>query len=65
MPHGWGRFREVVRRCRRFMADDALAITEYGLLVALIVLLLVAVVGLFGSQLSAWFASKAGGLTTV
>lgn len=59
-----GRTRGVLRRFRQFAAEDALAITEYGLLVALIVLMLIAVVSVFGGQISAWFAAKTGAVTT-
>lgn len=61
----WGRVRHAVRHLRRLLADDGLAITEYGLLVALIVLMLIAVVSVFGGQIAAWFAAKAGSVTTV
>lgn len=57
--------RNAVRRLRRLLADDGLAITEYGLLVALIVLMLIAVVSVFGGQIAAWFAAKTGAVTTV
>ena len=51
---------------RRFVSnDDALAITEYALLVAFAALAIVAVVAIFGSQISTWFAAKTGNITTV
>ena len=51
---------------RRFCrGDDAIAVTEYGLLIAVIAILLIAVVAVFGSQISTWFASKTSQITTV
>jgi Flp pilus assembly pilin Flp len=50
---------------RRFWNDEsAIAVTEYGLLVALIAVLLIGVVVLFGSSISSWFAAKTGSITT-
>jgi Flp pilus assembly pilin Flp len=48
----------------RLREERALAITEYAMLVAFICLLLVAVVSIFGSQISSWFAARVGGVTT-
>ena len=48
-----------------FGAEDAIAVTEYGLLVALIAIALIAVVTIFGSNISAWFSTKTGQITTV
>jgi Flp pilus assembly pilin Flp len=42
-----------------------IAVTEYGLLVALIAVLLIGVVSLFGSQIKSWFEAKTGTITTV
>lgn len=51
---------------RRFLKqDEAIAVTEYGLLVALIAIALIAVVTVFGSSISSWFAAKTGQITTV
>jgi Flp pilus assembly pilin Flp len=51
---------------RRFLkSDDAIAVTEYGLLVALVAIALIAVVTVFGSSISSWFAAKTGSITTV
>lgn len=51
---------------RRFLKDEgAIAVTEYGLLVALIAVALIAVVLLFGQQISSWFTSKTSQITTV
>ena len=51
---------------RRFLRDEsAIAVTEYGLLVALIAVLLIAVVMIFGSSISSWFAARTSTITTV
>lgn len=51
---------------RKFLKqDDAIAVTEYGLLVALVAIALIAVVTVFGSSISSWFAVKTGQITTV
>jgi Flp pilus assembly pilin Flp len=50
---------------RRFWNDEsAIAVTEYGLLVALVAVLLIGVVAIFGSQIKSWFAEKTGAITT-
>jgi Flp pilus assembly pilin Flp len=50
---------------RRFLRDDqAIAITEYGLLIALIAVLLIAVVTIFGSNIASWFNAKTNTLTS-
>jgi Flp pilus assembly pilin Flp len=60
----WGG--RLVSRLRRLRDDsDALAITEYGMLVAFIALVLIAVVSIFGSQISSWFAARTGNITTM
>ena len=45
--------------------DDGIAVTEYGLLVALVAVLLIGVVTLFGSSIRSWFAEKTSQITTV
>jgi Flp pilus assembly pilin Flp len=45
--------------------DEAIAATEYGMLIAMIAVVLIAVVSVFGPQIGAWFASKTGQITTV
>jgi Flp pilus assembly pilin Flp len=51
---------------RRFMkSDEAIAVTEYGLLVALIAVLLIGVVTVFGSSIKSWFAARTSTITTV
>ena len=53
-------------RLRAFLrSDSAIAVTEYGLLVALIAVLLIAVVMIFGSSIQSWFAARTSAITTV
>jgi Flp pilus assembly pilin Flp len=50
---------------RRFLrSDEGIAVTEYGLLVALVAVLLIGVVVIFGSSISSWFAAKTSVITT-
>lgn len=50
---------------RRFLRSDAgIAVTEYGLLVALIAVLLIAVVMIFGSSIASWFAARTSTITS-
>lgn len=55
-----------MNRIRTFLrSEDGIAVTEYGLLIALVAIALIAVVTIFGSQISLWFAAKTGQITTV
>ena len=45
--------------------EDGIAVTEYGLLIALVAIALIAVVTVFGSNISTWFAAKTSQITTV
>jgi pilus assembly protein Flp/PilA len=50
---------------RRFLRDESgIAVTEYGLLIALVAVLLIAVVTIFGSSIASWFAAKTNTLTS-
>ena len=50
---------------RRFLRDEsAIAVTEYGLLIALVAVLLIGVVTIFGSSISSWFANKTQTITS-
>ena len=52
-------------RVRSFLRDDSgIAVTEYGLLIALIAVLLIGVVTIFGSSISSWFANKTNSITS-
>ena len=48
-----------------FRSEDAIAVTEYGLLVALVAVLLIGVVTVFGSSIKSWFAARTSTITTV
>jgi pilus assembly protein Flp/PilA len=48
-----------------FKSEDAIAVTEYGLLVALVAVLLIGVVTIFGSSIKSWFAARTASITTV
>ena len=53
-------------RVQRFLADEGgIAVTEYGLLIALVAILLIGVVTLFGSQIASWFQAKTSQITSV
>ena len=55
----------MLRPIRRFLADTrGIAVTEYGLLIALIAVLLIGVVSVFGSSISSWFANKTNKITS-
>lgn len=55
-----------MRALARFArSEEGIAVTEYGLLVALIAVLLIAVVMIFGSSISSWFAARTSTITTV
>ena len=50
---------------RKFVkSDEAIAVTEYGLLIALVAVLLIGVVTIFGSSISSWFANKTNKITS-
>lgn len=55
-----------VRVMKKFLRnEDGIAVTEYGLLIALVAIALIAVVTVFGSNISTWFGTKTGQITTV
>ena len=49
---------------RFFKGEEAIAVTEYGLLIALVAVLLIGVVTIFGSSISSWFANKTNKITS-
>lgn len=54
-----------MRSVRSFLRDESgIAVTEYGLLIALIAVLLIGVVTIFGSQISSWFVNKTNTITS-
>jgi pilus assembly protein Flp/PilA len=57
--------RTLLARARRFGRDESgIAVTEYGLLIALVAVLLIGVVTIFGSSIASWFAAKTNTLTS-
>ena len=59
------RLRAWVARLKGLSATEGMAITEYGMLIALVALALIAVLTIFGSGITGWFAAKTGQITTV
>ena len=50
---------------RKFVkSDEGIAVTEYGLLIALVAVLLIGVVTVFGSSISSWFTAKTNKITS-
>ena len=47
------------------MDERGASAVEYGLLVALIAVLLITVVSVFGSNIKSWFAARTSQITTV
>jgi pilus assembly protein Flp/PilA len=55
-----------MERISHFIQDDAgQDVVEYGLLIATIAIVVLIGVGIFGSQINAWFTNLAGRITTV
>ena len=55
----------VTAGLRRFIrSDEGIAVTEYGLLVALVAVLLIGVVTIFGSSIRSWFEARTSTITT-
>lgn len=57
--------RRFATRLKNFGSTEGIAITEYGMLIALVALALIAVLTIFGGGISSWFAAKTGQITTV
>jgi len=58
--------RQFTAKVQDFLAaDDGIAVTEYGLLVALVAVLMIGVVTVFGSSIKSWFAARTAAITTV
>ena len=54
-----------MQRISRFLRDESgIAVTEYGLLIALVAVLLIGVVTIVGSSISSWFAAKTNSITS-
>ena len=45
-------------------SEEGIAVTEYGLLIALVAVLLIGVVTIFGSSISSWFSNKTNKITS-
>jgi len=60
LHHIWG---WIVSHTPRSERGQDLA--EYGMLIALVALALIAVLTIFGGGISTWFAAKTGQITTV
>jgi len=56
------RIRTLVRKFVK--SDEGIAVTEYCLLIALVAVLLIGVVTIFGSSISSWFANKTNKITS-
>jgi len=56
--------RRFLVRLRALRSTDGLAITEYGLLIALMALALIAVLVVFGGGMSTWLSAKTAQVTT-
>ena len=57
--------RRFLARLKNLGSTEGIAITEYGMLIALVALALIAVLTIFGGGISTWFAAKTGQITTV
>ena len=57
------RIRSITRNFVK--SDEGIAVTEYGLLVALVAVLLIGVVTVFGCSSKSWFAARRSTITTV
>jgi Flp pilus assembly pilin Flp len=57
------RIRNITRKFIK--GEEAIAVTEYGLLVALVAVLLIGVVAIFGSSIRSWFTARTGTITTI
>ena len=57
--------KRFVARMKNLGSTAGLAITEYGMLIALVALALIAVLTIFGGGISSWFSTKTGQITTV
>jgi pilus assembly protein Flp/PilA len=58
--------RPFTAQVRRFFEDESgIAVTEYGLLVALVAVLMIGVVSVFGSSIKSWFGARTASITTV
>jgi Flp pilus assembly pilin Flp len=57
--------RRFLARVKSLGSTEGIAITEYGMLIALVALALIAVLSVFAPGIANWFAAKTGQITTV
>ena len=58
--------RRITAKVASFLTlEDGIAVTEYGLLIALIAILMIGVVTVFGSSIKSWFEARTAAITTV
>ena len=57
--------KRFMTRMKGLGSTDGIAITEYGMLIALVALALIAVLTIFGGGITNWFGAKTGQVTTV
>ena len=57
--------RGFLARLKNLGSTEGIAITEYGMLIALVALALIAVLSIFAPGIATWFAAKTGQITTV
>ena len=57
--------RRILVSVDRFLnGEEGIAITEYGLLIALVAILMIGVVSLFSSSIASWFTAKSNKITS-
>jgi Flp pilus assembly pilin Flp len=56
--------RRLAARLRQLGSSEGIAVTEYGMLIAFLAIVLIAVVVILGGGLSNWFADKTAQITT-
>ena len=57
--------KRFMTRMKEFGSTHGIAITEYGMLIALVALALIAVLTIFGGGITSWFGAKTGQVTTI
>ena len=57
--------RRFLARLKNLGSTEGIAITEYGMLIALVALALIAVLSIFAPGIANWFAAKTGQVTSV
>ena len=57
--------RRFMARVKNLGSTEGIAITEYGMLIALVAVALIAVLTVFGPGISSWLAGRTTQITTV